>query len=57
MRHLRRSEIVAELEWHFEQPGKVYLAMTEAERREVASKGFLTKDLCATIRKRIEQPS
>lgn len=53
MRRAPRSEVLEELHWHFDRPTEAYDVMTEAERRQVVAKGFLTKDLYDKIAGRL----
>ena len=50
-----KQMIIDELKWHTARPAKVYLLLTDAEKREITRRGFMTKDLWKTVEKRIEE--
>jgi hypothetical protein len=52
-----KGEIVEELGWHTSQPKAAYELLTEPERRDIAKRGYVTKDLWAEVAKRLGNPA
>jgi hypothetical protein len=55
MQWVQKKQILEELGWHCEHPAAAYELLTDPERREIAKKGFMTKELWQRLQPRIER--
>lgn len=54
--HQRRRELIEELGWHCEDPKAALAVCTDEEQADILKRGFVTKDLWASLKPRIPRP-
>ena len=54
MKRFTRSDLIAELSWHFDDPGAALDELTEDERQRISRLGYMPKDLHQEVEARLK---
>ncbi len=52
---LLRSRIIDELAWHTDKPAAAYELLTEAERKDIMKRGFVTRTVWDAVSSRMKE--